>query len=143
MKWILHFISFLILWSFVLSSYTAFSTPLFHKCMGIISKMRENRNMTSKQLVIQDRLKQLKSTHMSMNLKESSEYDRAIKNLAQLEKDLRDTDTLDSSEREALRIQIRELEDKVDELLQRNQQNIKERRQEIHELEQELQAEAR
>ena len=105
--------------------------------MGIFSKMRKDRHMNSKQVVIQDRLRRLKSTHMSMNLKEGSEYDRAIEQLVQLENGLRDTH--DPSKKEALRIQIREAENKVDELLQRNRTNVEIRRSEVREFEQQIQ----
>ena len=128
MKWILHFI---ILWSFILSSYTVFSAPLFHKCMGILSKIRKKRNNASEQLSAQDRLKQLNSTYVSLTIQDAREYDKAITKLAQLERRLQNT--FDPFKQEALKIQIREFEKKVDELLQRNRNNIDTRTREIDE----------
>ena len=57
--------------------------------------------------------------------------------MTQLETRFRNT--LDSATREKLEIQIRELENAVDELLNRNQQNLRIRRQEIRDFEQQIQ----
>ena len=107
--------------------------------MESLSKMGKKRKATFRHFFVQDRVKQLTSTYMSSTIQEASEYDRAIAKLAQLEKRLQNT--LDSSEREALEIQVRGAENKVDELLQRNRNNVKNRMREIHAFRQEIQAE--
>ena len=86
MKWILRFISFFILWSFIFGSYTAFSAPIFQTCMGLVSKIGGKRHKSL--LSIQEKVKRLTSNYMSMTIRETSEYDKAIKNVDQLKNEV-------------------------------------------------------